>query len=173
MMATVRHVTSSSGLRKFQADGFLLDWVYRRLGRPQGQFGWLPKILHPAGFDAHDIQPLTGYYTSYTILAYNFIMSPFRFVYVPRYLYFQVSQIILFITFIVHVSWDWRCFHHQFFLTHLCRVGGHICGVLSEISEIESWGSSFAFVLPVSQNPFLMHSALNLQLSDLCFCLIL
>ena len=25
MMATVRHVTSSSGLRKFQADGFLLD----------------------------------------------------------------------------------------------------------------------------------------------------
>ena len=28
MMATVRHVTSSSGLRKFQADGFLLDWVY-------------------------------------------------------------------------------------------------------------------------------------------------
>ena len=27
-MATVRHVTSSSGLRKFQADGFLLDWVY-------------------------------------------------------------------------------------------------------------------------------------------------
>jgi len=25
MMATVRH---SSGLRKFQADGFLLDWVY-------------------------------------------------------------------------------------------------------------------------------------------------
>ena len=28
MMATVRHVTSSSGLRKFQADGFLLDGVY-------------------------------------------------------------------------------------------------------------------------------------------------
>jgi len=28
MMATVRHVTSSSGLRKFQADGFLLDRVY-------------------------------------------------------------------------------------------------------------------------------------------------
>ena len=25
MMATVRHVTSSSGLRKFQADGFLFD----------------------------------------------------------------------------------------------------------------------------------------------------
>jgi len=28
MMATVRHVTSRSGLGKFQADGFLLDWVY-------------------------------------------------------------------------------------------------------------------------------------------------
>jgi len=28
MMATVPHVTSSSGLRKFQTDGFLLDRVY-------------------------------------------------------------------------------------------------------------------------------------------------
>jgi len=28
MMATVPHVTSSSGLRKFQAEGFLLDRVY-------------------------------------------------------------------------------------------------------------------------------------------------
>ena len=28
MMAAVRHVTSSSGLRKFQTDGFLLDGVY-------------------------------------------------------------------------------------------------------------------------------------------------
>ena len=28
MMATVCHVTSSSGLRKFQADGFLFDRVY-------------------------------------------------------------------------------------------------------------------------------------------------
>ena len=28
MMATVRHVTSSSGLRKFQTDGFLLGGVY-------------------------------------------------------------------------------------------------------------------------------------------------
>ena len=28
MMATVRHVTSSSGLRKFQADGFLFNGVY-------------------------------------------------------------------------------------------------------------------------------------------------
>ena len=28
MMATVPHVTSGSELRKFQADGFLLDRVY-------------------------------------------------------------------------------------------------------------------------------------------------
>ena len=28
MMATVLHVTSGSGLRKFQADGFLLTRVY-------------------------------------------------------------------------------------------------------------------------------------------------
>ena len=28
MMATVPHVTSGSGIRKFQADGFLLDRVY-------------------------------------------------------------------------------------------------------------------------------------------------
>ena len=28
MMATVPHVTSGSGLRKFQGDGFLLDRVY-------------------------------------------------------------------------------------------------------------------------------------------------
>ena len=32
MMATVPHVTSGSGLRKFLADGFLLDWVYQRTG---------------------------------------------------------------------------------------------------------------------------------------------
>jgi len=29
MMATVPHVTSGSGLRKFQANGFLLDRVYK------------------------------------------------------------------------------------------------------------------------------------------------
>ena len=29
MVATVRHVTSSSGLRKFQTDGFLSDRVYQ------------------------------------------------------------------------------------------------------------------------------------------------
>jgi len=32
MMATVRHVTSTSGLRKFQADGFLFDGVHQHFG---------------------------------------------------------------------------------------------------------------------------------------------
>ena len=32
MMVTVPHVTFSLGLRKFQADGFLLTRVYRLLG---------------------------------------------------------------------------------------------------------------------------------------------
>ena len=31
MMATARHVTYSSGLRKFQADGILFDWVYEQV----------------------------------------------------------------------------------------------------------------------------------------------
>jgi len=31
MMATVPHVTSGLGLRKFQANGFLLTWVYMLL----------------------------------------------------------------------------------------------------------------------------------------------
>jgi len=31
MMATVPHVTSGSGLIKFQADGFLFDRVYQHL----------------------------------------------------------------------------------------------------------------------------------------------
>ena len=32
MVATVRHVISSSGLRKFQADGFLFDGMYQGIG---------------------------------------------------------------------------------------------------------------------------------------------
>jgi hypothetical protein len=31
MMATVPHVTSVSGLRKFLADGFFLEWVYSKV----------------------------------------------------------------------------------------------------------------------------------------------
>jgi len=38
MMATVPHVTSGSGLKKFQADGFLFDRVYNgyRVSLPEG-----------------------------------------------------------------------------------------------------------------------------------------
>jgi len=36
MIATVRHVISGLGLRKFQADGFLLTRVYRRKGKMKG-----------------------------------------------------------------------------------------------------------------------------------------
>jgi len=35
MMATVQHVTSGSGLGKFQADGFLFDSVYSQLSHTQ------------------------------------------------------------------------------------------------------------------------------------------
>jgi len=30
MMATVPHVTAWAGRKKYQTDGFLLDWVYNR-----------------------------------------------------------------------------------------------------------------------------------------------
>jgi len=51
MMATVRHLTSSSGLRKFQADGFLLDGVYLCIRRAIKQtVGTIYKnfVQHPA-----------------------------------------------------------------------------------------------------------------------------
>jgi len=40
MMATVSHVTSGLGLRKFQADGFLLTRVYLRMEQFQ-------QAIHP------------------------------------------------------------------------------------------------------------------------------
>ena len=46
MMATVPHVTSGLGLRKFQADGFLLTRVYKRTDRhneADGHFSQLCK----------------------------------------------------------------------------------------------------------------------------------
>jgi len=39
MMAAVRHATCSSGLTKFQADGFLFDWVYAEKSRSSLVFG--------------------------------------------------------------------------------------------------------------------------------------
>jgi len=45
MMATIPHVTSGLGLRKFQADGFLLTRVYilakDRTTRVANRVGWL------------------------------------------------------------------------------------------------------------------------------------
>ena len=40
MMATVPHVTSGSGLRKFQADLFLLDRVYMKLTTAEIRHVW-------------------------------------------------------------------------------------------------------------------------------------
>jgi len=47
MMATVPHVTSGWGLRKLQADGFLLDRVYKYsdLGRQNKCWGQISSIF--------------------------------------------------------------------------------------------------------------------------------
>jgi hypothetical protein len=37
--------------------------LYRRLDRPQGQSGWVRKILAPLGFDPRTVQPVTSCYT--------------------------------------------------------------------------------------------------------------
>ena len=37
--------------------------LYRRLGRPQGQAVWVPKILPPRGFDPRTVQPVASCYT--------------------------------------------------------------------------------------------------------------
>ena len=44
--------------------------LHRRLGGPQGQFGWVQKILPPLEFDPQTIQPVASCYTDYAILAY-------------------------------------------------------------------------------------------------------
>ena len=45
MMATVPHVTSGLGLRKFQADGFLLTRVYKSIHRGYHSSGGVIKIV--------------------------------------------------------------------------------------------------------------------------------
>ena len=49
MMATVPHVTSGFGLRKFQADGFLLTRVYMKV---QMGFKWLRNCIYVPQFIA-------------------------------------------------------------------------------------------------------------------------
>jgi hypothetical protein len=65
MMATVRHVSSSSGLINFQAALFLLNRGYSRLGGPQGLSGQVRKISSPPGFDPRTVQPVANRYTDY------------------------------------------------------------------------------------------------------------
>ena len=45
--------------------------LYRRLGGPQGQSGWVQKISPPLGFHPQTVQPAASCYTDYTILAHN------------------------------------------------------------------------------------------------------
>ena len=73
VMATVTHVTSGLGLRKFQADGFLLTRVYIRLlnGRQHGpKHGSKIPIstrLGHRGSPQHRINPRTRIYLSLEI----------------------------------------------------------------------------------------------------------
>jgi len=60
MMVNVPHVTPGLGLRKFQADGFLLTRVYKRLGEPQGRCGRMRKISPSSGVDPRTVQPVTS-----------------------------------------------------------------------------------------------------------------
>ena len=39
--------------------------LYRRLGGPQGQSGWVRKISPPLGFDLRTVQPVGSRYTDY------------------------------------------------------------------------------------------------------------
>jgi len=44
MMATLPHVTSGSGLRKFQADGFFFDRVYKEFSQLNAYFITYPTL---------------------------------------------------------------------------------------------------------------------------------
>jgi len=43
--------------------------LYRRLGGPQSQSGWVRKILLLLGFDHRTVHPVVSRYTDYTISA--------------------------------------------------------------------------------------------------------
>ena len=70
MMATVPHVTSGLGLRKFQANGFLLTRVYRRLSGPQGQSGQVCKISSQLGFSPQTMESIVSRYTDCAVPAH-------------------------------------------------------------------------------------------------------
>jgi hypothetical protein len=44
--------------------------LYRRLGRPQGQFGRVPNISLPPGFDPRTVQLVASSYTDYAITVF-------------------------------------------------------------------------------------------------------
>ena len=46
--------------------------LYRRLGGPQGRFGWVRKISSPPGFDPQTVQTIASRYTHYTIPAHTY-----------------------------------------------------------------------------------------------------
>ena len=66
MMATVRHVTSSSGLREFQADGFLFVWVY---------MVWFINFLKPSGNYTYKTFNIQKFYVDITWNLWEFCMD--------------------------------------------------------------------------------------------------
>jgi len=45
--------------------------LYRRLGEPQGWYGWVRKISPPPGFNSWTVQPVASHYTDYAIPAHS------------------------------------------------------------------------------------------------------
>jgi len=68
MMATVPHVTSGLGLRKFQADGFLLTQVYICIKRRNF---WNPLSF----FIASHYMDCQGIYSDFTVVYEKFFVS--------------------------------------------------------------------------------------------------
>ena len=64
MMATVPHVTSGLGLRKFQADGFLLTRVY---------VPCLIIFVCPLSFDALLLVLTTGFISRFSVLNFRLL----------------------------------------------------------------------------------------------------
>jgi hypothetical protein len=50
--------------------------LYGRLCGPQGQSGWVRKILPPMGFIPWTVQPVVSHYTDYAILAHRKYKQP-------------------------------------------------------------------------------------------------